>query len=144
MDSKVLIIGAGHAGIETASSLRNFGFSGTIKIFDQENTFPYQKPPLSKSYIKSVDMKEALLRSKEWYMNNKIDLKMNTNIKFININNKSLIDEKDNIYEYDKLVIATGSVNNLLGIESKEYQKGNFCSCLFVFCASTNVAMDRS
>jgi len=128
MDSKVLIIGAGHAGIETASSLRNLGFSGTIKIFDQENTFPYQKPPLSKSFIKSVDMKEALLRSKEWYINNKIDLKMNTNIKFINAYNKTLVDDKDNIYEYNKLVIATGSVNNLLGIENKEYQRGNFFS----------------
>ena len=45
MDTKVLIIGAGHAGIETAASLRNFGFSGKIEIFDQENTLPYQKPP---------------------------------------------------------------------------------------------------
>jgi len=128
MDTKVLIIGAGHAGIETAASLRNFGFSGKIEIFDQENTLPYQKPPLSKSYIKSFDSKEALLRSKEWYVNNKIDLKLNTNIKFINHKNKSLSDEKDNLYHYDKLVIATGSKNNLLGIDTKEYQKGNFFS----------------
>jgi len=128
MDTKVLIIGAGHAGIETAASLRNLGFSGKIEIFDQENTLPYQKPPLSKSYIKSFDTKEALLRSKEWYVNNKINLKLNTNIKFINHKNKSLSDEKDNLYYYDKLVIATGSKNNLLGIDTKEYQKGNFFS----------------
>ncbi len=128
MDTKVLIIGAGHAGIETAASLRNLGFSGKIEIFDKENTLPYQKPPLSKSYIKSFDTKEALLRSKEWYVNNKIDLKLNTYIKFINHKNKSLSDEKDNLYHYDKLVIATGSKNNLLGIDTKEYQKGNFFS----------------
>ncbi len=128
MDTKVLIIGAGHAGIETAASLRNLGFSGKIEIFDQENTLPYQKPPLSKSYIKSFDTKEALIRSKEWYVNNKIDLKLNTNIKFIDDKNKSLSDEKDNFYHYDKLVIATGSKNNLLGIDTKEYQKGNFFS----------------
>ena len=85
MNNNVLIIGAGHAGIETASSLRSLGFTGNIKIFDQENTLPYQKPPLSKSYIKSIDTKEALLRSREWYVNNKIDLKLNTNIKFIDI-----------------------------------------------------------
>lgn len=128
MDIKVLIIGAGHAGIETAASLRNLGFSGKIEIFDQENTLPYQKPPLSKSYIKSFDTKEALLRSKEWYDNNKIDLKLNTNIKFINDKNKSLNDENNNFYHYDKLVIATGSKNNLLGIDTKEYQKGKFFS----------------
>ena len=40
MDTKVLIIGAGHAGIETAASLRNLGFSGKIEIFDQ---FPNTK-----------------------------------------------------------------------------------------------------
>ncbi len=128
MDTKVLIIGAGHAGIETAASLRNLGFSGKIEIFDQENTLPYQKPPLSKSYIKSFDTKEALLRSKEWYDKNKIVLKLNTNIKFINHKNKSLSDENNNFYHYDKLVIATGSKNNLLGIDTKEYQKGKFFS----------------
>ena len=128
MDTKVLIIGAGHAGIETAASLRNLGFSGKIEIFDQENTLPYQKPPLSTSFIKSFDTKEALLRSKEWYDNNKIDLKLNTNIKLINDNNKSLSDENNNFYHYDKLVIATGSKNNLLGIDTKEYQKGKFFS----------------
>ncbi len=128
MNDKVLIIGAGHAGIETAASLRNLGFSGKIQIFDQENTLPYQKPPLSKSYIKSFDTKEALIRSKEWYVNNEIDLKLNTNIKFINERNKSLSDEKNNLYHYDKLVIATGSENNLLGIDIKEYQKGNLFS----------------
>ena len=47
------------------------------------------------------DTKEALLRSKEWYVNNKIDLKLNTNIKFINHKNKSLSDEEDNLYHYD-------------------------------------------
>ena len=128
MDTKVLIIGAGHAGIETAASLRNFGFSGKIEIFDQENTLPYQKPPLSKSYIKSFNTKEALLRSKEWYVNNKIDLKLNTKIKFIDHENKSLSDENNNFYHYDKLVIATGSKNNLLGVDTKEYQKGKFFS----------------
>ena len=128
MNTKVLIIGAGHAGIETAASLRNLGFSGKIKIFDQENTLPYQKPPLSKSFIKSFDKKEALLRSKDWYVNNGIDLKLNTNIKSINIKNKLLIDEKNNFYNYDKLVIATGSKNNLLGIHTKEYKNGNLFS----------------
>ena len=128
MDTKVLIIGAGHAGIETAASLRNLGFSGKIEIFDQESTLPYQKPPLSKSYIKSFNTTEALLRSKEWYVNNKIDLKLNTKIKFIDHENKSLSDENNNFYHYDKLVIATGSKNNLLGVDTKEYQKGKFFS----------------
>ena len=125
MNFKVSIIGAGHAGIETASNLRNLGFSGKIEIFDQENSIPYQKPPLSKTYIKSMDVKESLLRSEEWYIKNKIDLKLKTNIKSINVDNKSLIDDKDNFYEYDKLVIATGSKNNLLGIKNEEYKSGN-------------------
>ena len=48
----VLIIGAGQAGSQVASSLRQGGFEGGITIVGDEPALPYQRPPLSKAYLK--------------------------------------------------------------------------------------------
>ena len=48
----VLIVGAGHAGFQLAASLRQHGFSGRIGLINDEAHLPYQRPPLSKAYLK--------------------------------------------------------------------------------------------
>ena len=49
--SKVVIIGAGQAGLEAATHLRSQGFDGEITLIGSENVLPYQRPPLSKKYV---------------------------------------------------------------------------------------------
>ena len=50
--SKVLIIGGGHAGANTAYALRKDGFDGEITIISDEGYLPYHRPPLSKDFLK--------------------------------------------------------------------------------------------
>ena len=52
MKKKVVIIGAGHGGVQTAASLRDEGFDGTIHLIDAGSELPYQRPPLSKAFMK--------------------------------------------------------------------------------------------
>ena len=47
--NKIVIIGAGHAGVQAAASLRENNYNGEILIFDKDPNLPYQKPPLSKT-----------------------------------------------------------------------------------------------
>jgi 3-phenylpropionate/trans-cinnamate dioxygenase ferredoxin reductase subunit len=47
----VLIVGAGHGGAQTAISLRNLGFTGSIALVGDEPELPYERPPLSKEYL---------------------------------------------------------------------------------------------
>jgi len=47
----VLIVGAGHAGAQTAITLRSLGFEGTIALVGDEPELPYERPPLSKEYL---------------------------------------------------------------------------------------------
>ena len=47
----IIIIGAGHAGLQAAVSLRENEFTGRVILFDSTNNFPYQKPPLSKKFL---------------------------------------------------------------------------------------------
>jgi 3-phenylpropionate/trans-cinnamate dioxygenase ferredoxin reductase subunit len=47
----VLIVGAGHAGAQTAITLRSLGFEGSIGLVGDEPELPYERPPLSKEYL---------------------------------------------------------------------------------------------
>ena len=63
MKQHILIIGAGHSGITLAASLRDKNWEGPITLIGDENTFPYQRPPLSKKILQVIPFTEpALLR----------------------------------------------------------------------------------
>ena len=51
MTENVVIIGAGHAGVQLAVSLRDAGFEGGITLVSEETEQPYQRPPLSKAFF---------------------------------------------------------------------------------------------
>ena len=50
--TSVVIVGAGHAGGTAAALLRQFGFEGAITLIGEEPLAPYQRPPLSKAWLK--------------------------------------------------------------------------------------------
>ena len=52
---RVVIVGAGHAGVQAAESLRDEGFEGGIVLLDRDTRLPYQRPPLSKDGLASGD-----------------------------------------------------------------------------------------
>lgn len=60
---KIVIIGAGHAGVELAHALRQQRFEGRITLIDEENDLPYHKPPLSKDFLKSDGSKPLPLKA---------------------------------------------------------------------------------
>ena len=57
----VVIVGAGQAGFQTAASLREAGYDGSITLIGDEAALPYQRPPLSKSYLAGKTDAEGLL-----------------------------------------------------------------------------------
>ena len=79
--NKIIIIGAGHAGLQAAVSLREKNYTGRILLFDSEKKFPYQKPPLSKKFLLSENKSTSLLRSEEWYKKNNVELFLGYSIK---------------------------------------------------------------
>src|SRR5271170_7389337 len=50
--TSVVIVGAGHAGVQAAASLREQGFDGEVVLLSAEKDPPYQRPPLSKAFLK--------------------------------------------------------------------------------------------
>src|SRR6201999_2287393 len=71
----VLIVGAGHAGFQVAASLRQSGYSAPISLINDEAHLPYQRPPLSKAYIKGTGGPDTLMfRPEKFYRDQNIDL----------------------------------------------------------------------
>jgi len=107
---RVIIIGAGQGGGETAQRLRQNGFTGDITLIGEEPVAPYQRPPLSKAYLKGeIDMDRLLLRPASVYSEERIALLTGTRAVWIDRANKRVRVEGGRELAYDALVLATGA-----------------------------------
>src|SRR5690242_1091586 len=71
----VVIVGAGHAGFQVAASLRQAGYGDPIQLINDEAHLPYQRPPLSKAYLKGSGGPETLMfRPLKFYVDQGIEL----------------------------------------------------------------------
>lgn len=114
---RVVIIGAGQAGLQTALSLRQGGFAGAITMINDEAEPPYQRPPLSKAYLANKQQAEHLhLRPISFYRDHDIAL-MSTR-RAVAIDRQLLRVALDSGPEvaYDRLILATGARPRVLPI----------------------------
>ena len=122
--SKVVIIGAGQAGLEAATHLRSQGFDGEITLVGSENILPYQRPPLSKKYVLGeMSLERLYLKPKTFYQENDIKLMLGTIVKKI-VRGEKKLETNCGVFEYDQLILATGSSPNRLPGASSENLSG--------------------
>ncbi len=109
-DKTCVIIGASHAGVNVAFALRKEGWKGKIILFDKDPNIPYHRPPLSKKYLElENNIENNLLKPKESYINDRIDLKLGISIIDINSKEQFVSLDDSSTQNYDKLVFATGA-----------------------------------
>ncbi|QGU04154.1 NAD(P)/FAD-dependent oxidoreductase [Corynebacterium comes] len=115
-----VIIGAGHGGVQVAESLRAGGLQQPITILDSSPELPYQRPPLSKDYMK-VDFEAAPLpiREEGFYTDNDITLLRGTTVTSID-RESCTVHAGDNSFSYENLVIATGARPRTLNCEGAD------------------------
>ena len=105
-----IIIGAGHAGGSVAAMLRQNGYVQPITLIGEEPYPPYQRPPLSKGWLKGDISEEGLLlRPLGWYAEAKVNLRTSTRVVQIDRTTKTLTLSSDETLGYDTLVLATGA-----------------------------------
>ncbi len=85
MKNGVVIVGAGHGGVQAAASLREEGYDGPVILLGEEAELPYHKPPLSKTFIKDAEAKPQPLRGEAFYTGNNIDLRAGTLVERIDL-----------------------------------------------------------
>lgn len=111
--ARVVVAGAGHAGVETAAALRQHGFSGSITIVGEEPDLPYQRPPLSKEFLKSAADSSLPLKGEAFYATAGIDLQLGAAAQRIDRDRRELVLADGRRIPYDHLVLATGARNRL-------------------------------
>src|SRR6476646_10688176 len=112
----VLIVGAGHAGFQLAASLRQNGFSECITLVNDEGHLPYQRPPLSKAYLKGTGGPDSLMfRPEKFYHDQTVDLITDRAVSIDRAARKVLLASGSSL-EYGHLVLATGARSRLLDI----------------------------
>ena len=116
MTGPVIIIGAGHAGFQLAASLRQNGFAERIALLNDEGHLPYQRPPLSKAYLKGTGGPDSLMfRPDKFYRDQNVDLIVDRAVAIDRGARKVALGSGDSL-DYGHLVLATGARNRLLDI----------------------------
>ncbi|MFC3067968.1 NAD(P)/FAD-dependent oxidoreductase [Phenylobacterium soli] len=110
LSAHVVILGAGHAGGTLAALLRQYGHEGPITLVGDEPIPPYQRPPLSKAWLKGeADAESLALKPLEFYAENRIDFRPSTRAVKLERSARRVHLADGSTLSYDILVIATGA-----------------------------------
>ncbi len=107
---RFVIVGGGAAGFAAAEMLRRRGFAGSITMLSNDDAAPVDRPNLSKDYLAgSAPQDWVPLRGDDWYADNKIDLRLKTEVTALDAKAKTLTLADGGTVAFDKLLLATGA-----------------------------------
>ncbi len=118
--ARVVILGAGHAGTQAAASLRDEGHGGPVTLVSDEADLPYQKPPLSKSFMTAADAPLQPLRGAASYAEKDITLRLGVAATAIDRAAQCLRFADGGTLAYDRLILATGTAARRLAVPGAE------------------------
>lgn len=110
MSAGILILGAGQAAAQLAISLRQGGYDGAIRIVGDEAYAPYQRPPLSKAFLKEkASIDTLLLRRESYWTDHQVVLELGAAATAVDLGDKQVTLSDGRRLAYDILAFATGT-----------------------------------
>ena len=107
---KIVIVGGGAAGFAAAEMLRRREFAGSVVMLSHDGAPPVDRPNLSKDYLAGSAPEDWLpLRSDQFYAENGIELRLNTNVIGIDTKTREVVVAGGKNLTYDQLLLATGA-----------------------------------
>jgi 3-phenylpropionate/trans-cinnamate dioxygenase ferredoxin reductase subunit len=116
-----VIVGAGMAGAKTAEALRKEGFDGRIVLIGSEPELPYERPPLSKDYLRGESPREkARILPDGFYAEHDIDLRTGSTAEQIDTATSTAILADGDRLPYDRLLLAPGATPRRLSVPGSD------------------------
>ncbi|MEP6599357.1 MAG: FAD-dependent oxidoreductase [Actinomycetota bacterium] len=116
-----VLAGGGLAGAKAAESLREQGFDGQLVLIGDEDHRPYERPPLSKSYLAgSTDREEVFVQAEQWYSANQVELRLGQSVTSVDSAAHRVEIADGTSIRYDKLLLATGSAPRRLDVPGSD------------------------
>lgn len=116
-----LLVGGGLAAASCASELRKQGAEGSILLVGREPEPPYERPPLSKEYLRGdASRADAYVNDPSWYEENDVELAIGKNVMSIDPEAKTAKVQGGLEVAFGQALLATGSNVNILRIEGAE------------------------
>jgi 3-phenylpropionate/trans-cinnamate dioxygenase ferredoxin reductase component len=110
LDQTFVIVGASLAGAKAAETLRAEGFDGRVVLIGAEAERPYERPPLSKDYLRGeVGREKVYVHDESFYAAHEIELRLGRTAANLDLSiNEVALDDGKRV-RYDRLLIATGA-----------------------------------
>ena len=113
----IVIVGGGLGGAKGAEGLREQGFQGGLTVVGAEDQLPYERPPLSKSYLQGKStLADAQVHNSEWYDDNSVDLRLGTTVAEVRPGAHEIELAGGETIGYGALLLATGSTPRRLPV----------------------------
>jgi len=117
-----VVVGAGVAGGTAAAKLREEGFDGNVVLIGAEDVAPYERPPLSKEYLRGETSEPLYIRDPGFYEENGIDARFGVRAEHVNITDRVIELEGGERVAFDQAVVATGARNRRPPIEGLDLE----------------------
>ncbi|WP_344138462.1 NAD(P)/FAD-dependent oxidoreductase [Pedococcus bigeumensis] len=119
---RFVIVGGGLAGAKGAEALRERGFEGSIVLFGSEEHLPYERPPLSKGYLKTGEgLDDAFVHDAQWYAAHDIEVRTGSTVAAIDRDARKVVTADGERTAYDRLLLATGSSPRRLTLPGHDF-----------------------
>ena len=116
-----LLIGGGIASAHCAAELRRRGAEGSIALVGREPDPPYDRPPLSKEYLRGTGTRdEALVHPGEWYPDNDVELLTGKSVMEIDPAARTATLQGNEVIGFGKALVATGAMVNIVRCEGAQ------------------------
>ncbi|MGH7705171.1 MAG: NAD(P)/FAD-dependent oxidoreductase [Candidatus Dormibacteria bacterium] len=117
------IIGAGQAGAAAAESLRGWGFDGRVVLIGEEPVRPYERPPLSKDYLRDqATFEDAAVHASDFYESHSVELLLSTRVTEVDLRERRVALDSGTEIRYERLLIAAGASPRTLAVPGAELE----------------------
>ncbi|CAN5553344.1 FAD-dependent oxidoreductase [soil metagenome] len=123
LKTEFLLVGGGLASAYCASELRKGGAEGGILLAGREPEPPYERPPLSKEYLRGdAQRSDAYVNPLDWYTENDVELRTKTNVMSLDPEGRTAKLQGGDVVEFEQALLATGANVNILRVEGAELE----------------------